>query len=87
MSGYPQVPMQYFSVQAGLHTRDGLDEHEALKLITAYPAELLGLANQIGQLKIGLNADLLRLNGPPLEIKTRIIETWLNGSVVVKGVS
>lgn len=87
MSGYPQIALEYFSLQAGLHIRDGLDEHEALKSITAYPAEVLGLANQIGQLKIGLDADLLRLSGPPLEIKTRVIETWLNGSVMVKGVS
>ena len=87
MSDYPFVPMQLFSTQAGLHIRGGLDEQEALKSITAYPAVLLGLAHRIGQLKIGLDADLLRLSGPPLEIKTHVIETWLNGSVVVKGVS
>lgn len=87
MTDHPIVPIQYLSLQAGLCAREGLDENEALKLITAYPADLLGLADQIGQLKIGLDADFLRLSGPPLEIKTRVIETWLNGAVVVKGVS
>ena len=38
-------------LQAGLHIRDGLDEHEALKSITTHPAEVLGLAHQIGLTK------------------------------------
>lgn len=87
MTDHPIVPIQYLSLQAGLCVREGLHEDEALKLITATPADLLGVSDRVGQLKVGLDADLLRLSGPPLEIKTRVIETWINGKVVVKGIS
>ena len=87
MTDHPIVPIQYLSIQAGLCVREGLDEDEALKLITSTPAAILGVTDRVGQLKVGLDADLLRLSGPPLEIKTQVIETWINGVVVVKGVS
>ena len=87
MTDHPIVPIQYLSLQAGLCVRAGLNEVEALNLITAYPAQLLGLADRIGRLSPGLDADLLRLSGPPLEIKTQVIETWMNGQPVVKSQS
>ena len=53
-----------------------------LKLITKYPAELLGCEHRIGQLKIGLDADFVRLDGPPLHIQSRIKEVWVEGQRV-----
>lgn len=82
MTDHPIVPVQYLSIQAGLCVRAGLSEEEALKLITVYPAEILGLSSRIGRLREGLDADLLRLSGPPLELKTRVLETWIAGELV-----
>ena len=84
MTDHPIVPVQYLSLQAGLCVRAGMSEPEALMLITAYPAELLRVDDRIGRLRVGLEADLLRLSGPPLEVKTRVFETWINGEVVVR---
>ena len=85
MTDHPIVPIQYLSLQAGLCVRAGLDELRALKLISAYPAELLGIEDRVGRLSAGLDADLVILSGPPLEVKSRVIETWINGAVVVHG--
>ena len=82
MTDHPIVPIQYLSVQAGLCVRAGLHEDEALKLITSYPAEILGINDQVGRLAEGLEADLVRLNGPPLEVKTSVIETRIKGEVI-----
>ena len=82
MTDHPIVPTQHLSLQAGLCVRAGLSEDEALLLITANPADLLGLSDQIGRLRVGLDADLLRLSGPPLEVKTRVLETMICGEVV-----
>ncbi len=57
----------------------GLDEHEALKLITANSAEQLGLGGRIGRLAEGLDADLVIWNGPPLSVTSRVDQTWIDG--------
>ena len=84
MTDHPIVPVQYLSLQAGLCVRAGLNESDALHLITSSPADLLGVGDQVGSLRSGFDADLLRLSGPPLEVKTRVIETWINGEPVIK---
>jgi len=84
MTDHPIVPIQYLSIQAGLCVRAGMSEEQALLLITAHPADLLGVDERVGRLRVGLDADLLRLSGPPLEVKTHVIETWIEGEVVVR---
>ena len=85
MAGHPSMPIKYLSLQAGLYIRAGLDEERALKMITTYPAELLGLSKRVGKLTKGLDADLIRLSGPPLELQSKVIETWINGALVING--
>lgn len=82
MTDHPIVPIQYLSLQAALCVREGLPEEEALKLITAYPADLLGCEERIGRLKVGLDADLIRLSGPPLEVVSKVLKTYINGREV-----
>lgn len=57
----------------------GLDEHEALKLVTANPAAQLGLSDRIGRLAEGLDADVVIWNGPPLSVTSRVEQTWIDG--------
>ena len=57
----------------------GMDEHEALKLVTANPAEQLGLGDRIGRLAEGLDADLVIWSGPPLSVTSRVDQTWIDG--------
>lgn len=57
----------------------GLDEHEALKLVTANPARQLGLSERIGRLAEGLHADFVIWNGPPLSVASRVDQTWIDG--------
>jgi len=57
----------------------GMDEHEALKLVTANPAEQLGLGDRIGRLAEGLDADIVIWSGPPLAVTSRVDQTWIDG--------
>jgi len=57
----------------------GMDEHEALKLVTANPAAQLGLGERIGRLAEGLDADFVIWNGPPLSVTSRVDQTWIDG--------
>lgn len=46
---------------------NGMSSWEALKSATLLPAEMLGMAEQTGQLKKGYDADIIVLHGNPIE--------------------
>lgn len=57
----------------------GVDEHDALKMITAGPAAQLGVADRTGRLVRGLDADFVIWNGHPLSVYSRVEQTWVDG--------
>ena len=60
----------------------GLPADEALKAITLYPAQILGLADRVGSLEIGKHATLFVASGDPLETATQIEAAWIAGRKV-----
>jgi imidazolonepropionase-like amidohydrolase len=57
----------------------GLPYDEALKAVTLYPAQIFGLADQIGTLEPGKIADLIVTNGDPLELTTDVRYLFIRG--------
>jgi len=57
----------------------GLPRDEALKSITLYPAQILGLGDQVGSIEPGKLADLILTDGDPLEITTHVEAVWVAG--------
>jgi imidazolonepropionase-like amidohydrolase len=57
----------------------GMDEHEALKMVTANAADQLGIGHRTGRLREGLDADLVIWNGHPLSVYSRPDQTWIDG--------
>ena len=62
--------------------RHGMQREEALKAVTITPAEILGVADRVGSLEKGKDADIVILNGDPLNVKTRVERVILNGNTV-----
>lgn len=60
----------------------GLARDVALRALTIEPAELLGVADRLGSLEKGKDANLLFLNGDPFEPATRVQAVMLEGRVV-----
>src|SRR5262249_52846699 len=58
--------------QARFAVRYGLPPEAALAAITRTPARLLGLENRVGTLGAGRDADLMALDGDPLELTTSV---------------
>jgi imidazolonepropionase-like amidohydrolase len=50
-----------------LGERGGLGAHDALRMVTAIPAQAIGLGREVGSLAPGRRADLLVVRGNPLE--------------------
>lgn len=56
-----------------------VDPHDALKMITAFPADQLGVGDRTGRLAEGFDADFVVWNGPPLSVYTLAEQTWVDG--------
>lgn len=80
----PCVNVKHLYVQAGCAVSMGLDQEEALKAITIYPAELLGIADRVGSIEVGKDADLVILTGDLFDMENRIAATMVNGEVVYR---
>lgn len=67
---------------AGMAAAFGLPKEEALKAVTINPAEILGVADQIGSIEKGKVANLIVTDGDPLEILTQVKHLFINGRTV-----
>ncbi len=57
----------------------GLPEEEALKAITLYPAQILGVADRVGSIEVGKDATLIVTTGNPLDIRTKVEREFIQG--------
>ncbi len=67
---------------AGMAAAFGLPKDEALKAVTLYPAQILGVGDQLGSLEVGKSASLIVTSGDPLEIRTKLFEEYIDGRKV-----
>jgi imidazolonepropionase-like amidohydrolase len=64
----------------------GLDEDTALNAITINPARVAGLADRIGSIEPGKDADLLIVDGPPFALGTKVVRVLIEGETVHEAV-
>ncbi len=65
--------------EASMSAAFGLPKDEALKAVTLYPAQLLGIADQLGSLETGKAATLIVTNGDPLDFPTNVQAAYIDG--------
>jgi imidazolonepropionase-like amidohydrolase len=73
---------RWFLRSAGLAVRAGMSREKALAAVTISAAEMMAQAEKTGSLTAGKQADFLILNGDPLSIYTRVLETHVEGQKV-----
>ena len=79
----PVIPLQYLPMCAGLAVNAGLDIEEAWKAITIHPATAIGVADRVGSLEAGKDADLVIWTADPLQtIGGEAYTTIVNGQIV-----
>jgi len=64
---------------AGSAAAHGLDKADALKSVTLWPAEILGVGEQLGSIEVGKRASLFAATGDALEPMSRIERVWIDG--------
>ena len=67
---------------AGLAGAFGLPKDEALKAVTLYPAQILGIADRYGSIEVGKMADIVVTDGDILEPRTNIKYLFINGRLL-----
>ena len=67
---------------AGYATAFGLPHDEALKAITLNPAEIWGVADQLGSLDVGKTANVVVADGDPLDVKKDVKRIFIAGRPV-----
>jgi hypothetical protein len=60
----------------------GLGPDVALRSLTSDTARMMGIAERVGRLDVGLDGDVLLLDGPPLEASTSVLRAFVNGEEV-----
>lgn len=69
-------------LQAAAAVRQGMEPREALRAITLNPAEVLGVADRVGSISPGKDADLVILGGDPLGPGNRAQAVFVAGELV-----
>ena len=78
----PVVPQQYLPLCAGLAVQAGMDPYEGLKAITINPAKHIGIADRVGSLEVGKDADIIAYKGNPFEVDSTCELVIINGEVI-----
>ncbi len=79
---HPVSLIQSLPLCAGLAVKSGLALEEGYKAITIHPALICGVADRVGSLEVGKDADIAIFTGNPMEVFTRTLYTIIDGQVV-----
>jgi imidazolonepropionase-like amidohydrolase len=69
---------------AALLQQGGLSAEQILNMLTSNPARMLNVADRVGRLAVGLDADFVLLTGPPLASTSQVEATFVNGTEVFR---
>ena len=78
------IPQQYLPLCAGMAVKAGMDPFDALKAITLNPAEHIGVADRVGSLEVGKDADLVITAGSPFEVLTEVKAVFIDGARIAE---
>jgi len=76
---HPVVPINFLIHQASLAVKEGLDRDTALRAITINPARIIGVADRLGSLEPGKDADLVIWSADPLDVTSRAERAYQDG--------
>ncbi len=82
ITDHPVVPINFLVTQAALAVKEGMEPVDALRSITINPATVMGVADRVGSLEKGKDADLVLWTGDPLDVRNRVLRTFVSGDEV-----
>jgi imidazolonepropionase-like amidohydrolase len=83
-SGEEGFNVRNLKYDAGVAVAYGLPWDAALRAVTLTPAEMLGVANRVGSLQVGRDANVVVWSGDPFEFTTRVEHVLIRGREVAQ---
>lgn len=81
---HPVSLIQSLPICAGFCVKSGMTVQEALRAITIHAAQICNVADRVGSLEVGKDADIAVFDGNPLEVFTETYCTLIEGEVVYR---
>ncbi|MEQ1642631.1 MAG: amidohydrolase family protein [Pyrinomonadaceae bacterium] len=81
-TGNPGEEARDLPYHAGMAGAYGLGKEEALKSVTLYPAQILGISDRLGSIEVGKMANVVVADGDMLDARTNIKYLFINGRLV-----
>jgi imidazolonepropionase-like amidohydrolase len=81
---HPVVPINFLVHQAALSVKHGLDRDTALRALTINPARIVGVADRLGSIEPGKDADLVIWSGDPLDVLSRVTRALIEGAEIYR---
>ena len=76
--------VKYLTINAALAVREGMPEEDALKAVTINAAEIIGVADRVGSLEVGKDADVVVFSGHPFDYTTVAELVLVDGKVAYR---
>ena len=77
-----QYGTRYLWHQAVTAVKHGMKRTDALKSITLFPAQFIGVDDRLGSIEAGKEANLIFLTGDPLDAQTWVDQVMIEGKIV-----
>jgi imidazolonepropionase-like amidohydrolase len=81
---HPVVPIHFLIHQVTLAVKEGLDRETALRSVTINPARIIGVADRLGSIAPGKDADLVIWSGDPLDVMSRAERAYIEGREIYR---
>ena len=78
----PVIPQHYLPLCAGLAIQSGMDRHDALRAITINAAEHIGIADRVGSIEAGKDADIVLARGDVFDVSGQVVQVFIDGKKV-----
>ena len=79
---YPVMPFSGLLNTAIEACKNGVDEEEALKMITISAAKISGIDKRVGSIEVGKDSDLVIFDNNPFKYVSKILYTIIDGKIV-----
>lgn len=84
ITDHPYNSIDCLRTVATIALSQGLSFKDSIKSLTTNAAEILNCQDRIGKLEIGYDADIVVYDGNPLDIKSKVNLTMIDGKIVFK---
>jgi imidazolonepropionase-like amidohydrolase len=82
MSDHPEVTSHNLMNSVSMAVRAGLSEDTAFRAVTIQAAKICRIADRVGSIEIGKDADFALYSGHPMDFKTKVDMTVIDGKIV-----